>query len=292
MKQPKIFILAGGSGKRLFPLSTINVPKQFLKIASSYSFLQKTILRLLNICSATNIIIIGSENHRDCLIGQVKELGLENKIHLYYEKKSYNTARALFWGLDQALKEKILNYDDTVIVSPSDHAFSDDLLFINQLKEALCLYDQTNILCFSIKPSTTNSNFGYIKYRFNETSKIKKVIGFIEKPCKSICKRIFNESWEYNTGIYVFSYMSILSEAITHCPEIFDLIFCKKGDNTYCLSIDQALIQKTKKLHVYQLNQIEWIDIGSWENLERYLLEFNQSKIQNTLLFQEQTVNS
>ena len=118
------------------------------------------------------------------------------------------------------------------------------------------------------------------------------MIGFIEKPCKSICKRIFNESWEYNTGIYVFSYMSILSEAINHCPEIFDLIFCKKGDNTYCLSIDQALIQKTKKLHVYQLNQIEWIDIGSWENLERYLLEFNQSKIQNTLLFQEQTVNS
>src|SRR5579883_2881456 len=48
-----IIILCGGSGKRLYPLSTEDMPKQFLKIIpynnTHISLLEKTIIRLLNI---------------------------------------------------------------------------------------------------------------------------------------------------------------------------------------------------------------------------------------------------
>ena len=46
----KVIILAGGSGKRLWPLSRDLMPKQFLSIVEPESMLQTTLKRLSHLC--------------------------------------------------------------------------------------------------------------------------------------------------------------------------------------------------------------------------------------------------
>ena len=48
----KIVILAGGSGTRLWPLSRVAYPKQFLKIWDETSFLQKRLAEVSIVSSA------------------------------------------------------------------------------------------------------------------------------------------------------------------------------------------------------------------------------------------------
>ena len=45
-KKIVVVLLAGGSGKRLWPLSREEYPKQFLKLYNDKTLLQNTILRL------------------------------------------------------------------------------------------------------------------------------------------------------------------------------------------------------------------------------------------------------
>jgi mannose-1-phosphate guanylyltransferase len=54
----KAFILAGGGGTRLWPLSRALYPKQFLKIFGRYSLFQKTLKRLSGICSPYVMVVL------------------------------------------------------------------------------------------------------------------------------------------------------------------------------------------------------------------------------------------
>lgn len=57
-------ILAGGKGKRLWPLSTDKEPKQFLKIFNELSLFQKTLKRSLNFLNPEEIYVVTNENYR------------------------------------------------------------------------------------------------------------------------------------------------------------------------------------------------------------------------------------
>ncbi|WP_339041490.1 sugar phosphate nucleotidyltransferase [Candidatus Lariskella endosymbiont of Hedychridium roseum] len=50
-------ILCGGVGKRVWPLSSDKMPKQFLKIESEHSSLQETIKRFTSNCFKKPIIM-------------------------------------------------------------------------------------------------------------------------------------------------------------------------------------------------------------------------------------------
>ena len=54
----KVIILAGGRGKRLWPISKENLPKQFLPLITKESMLEITIKRAMKIVDPKNIYII------------------------------------------------------------------------------------------------------------------------------------------------------------------------------------------------------------------------------------------
>ena len=59
-----IFILAGGSGSRLWPFSRHMTPKQFLNLGSTHeSLLQETFRRLKGFADEKQIRVIGSHSH-------------------------------------------------------------------------------------------------------------------------------------------------------------------------------------------------------------------------------------
>ena len=61
-------ILTGGSGKRLWPLSTSDVPKPFISFDGQYSLFQNTLQRLdklnTSIGQLNNPIIVCNQNHQ------------------------------------------------------------------------------------------------------------------------------------------------------------------------------------------------------------------------------------
>jgi len=74
-----IAILCGGSGPRLWPLSTASNPKQFLPVLSPDSLLTQTINRALKIVPLDHIYIVTNRNYQQTI-----------KIHLPVNFPSQN----------------------------------------------------------------------------------------------------------------------------------------------------------------------------------------------------------
>ena len=80
-KAPKdhyVVIVAGGVGSRLWPLSRRARPKQFLKLFSDQSFIQKVYKRAQRITPKENIFIVAPENYSEYLKLYIPEFPLSN----------------------------------------------------------------------------------------------------------------------------------------------------------------------------------------------------------------------
>ena len=89
-------ILSGGIGSRLWPLSRISFPKQYINLnpSNNYSLLQNTLLRLVGIKGLQSPIVICNEEQRFIAAEQIKELNIApNSIIL--EPFGRNTAPAI-----------------------------------------------------------------------------------------------------------------------------------------------------------------------------------------------------
>ena len=76
----KIVIFAGGSGRRLWPISLKSSPKQFEPIIGSRSTLQLAVDRVKDTYGAENIFISTNEMYIPIIQKQLPELPVENLI--------------------------------------------------------------------------------------------------------------------------------------------------------------------------------------------------------------------
>ncbi|MBL8521948.1 MAG: NTP transferase domain-containing protein, partial [Betaproteobacteria bacterium] len=108
-------ILAGGSGTRLWPLSRMSLPKQFLSLdgQAQETLLEATVSRLFPIVERPDVLIV---------TGAAAAKG-EALVHLsafntLLEPAARNTAAAI--GL-AALKFELDGIDPVMVVLPADH---------------------------------------------------------------------------------------------------------------------------------------------------------------------------
>lgn len=94
-------IMAGGSGSRLWPLSRLTYPKQFLTLEGEQTMLQQTISRL-NKLEIECPVVICNEEHRFIVAEQLRQINALNEIIL--EPIGRNTAPAVALAAIQCLK--------------------------------------------------------------------------------------------------------------------------------------------------------------------------------------------
>lgn len=86
MAQSKLYpvVMAGGSGSRLWPLSRVLYPKQFLCLKGDLTMLQTTICRL-NGVECESPVVICNEQHRFIVAEQLRQLNklTENIILMF-----------------------------------------------------------------------------------------------------------------------------------------------------------------------------------------------------------------
>lgn len=260
-------ILAGGSGSRLWPLSRELYPKQLLNLYAEKSLLQSTFERLNKFIPAENIISVTNSKHSANVRMQLGTLS-ENSIILS-EPISKNTAPAIALSVKYIFENS--KNDETVLVVPSDLLIEDNDKFIQTIREAQKYVDEGFIVTFGIKPTYPEIGFGYI---CAEDGKVKS---FTEKPDVETAQKYLDEgNYFWNSGIFMFKTSTILSECEHHCPEIAKIIKninCSDKNIPFtefekmpCISIDYAVMEKSKKLAMVELKS-DWKDLGSWKSI-------------------------
>jgi len=286
-------ILCGGSGTRLWPISRHSMPKQFTKIFDNKSLFEMTLERNSSYCDS--IMIVSNENQYFLALDQSKENSkLPNKYLL--EPIGRNTAPAI------ALSCFDYDYDDIVLITPSDHLIKNKKKYYKMLDRASELARLGNIVIFGIEPDFAETGFGYIEANGED------VLGFKEKPnFETATSYIESGGYYWNSGMFCFKAGVFLDELKKYSPKIYDMSKkafqnTKYSDNLMKIakedmlnipedSIDYAVIEKSKLVKMVKAD-IEWSDVGSFEALDKEIAKDNNGNSLNESLFSIDSYNN
>jgi len=278
-------ILAGGGGKRLFPLSTKQKPKYLLKINSPKTLLEETIERAIKIQEKINKTHRYSKNFPIVLVANIKQKKAISsiirkfrkvKIMEIYEPLMKNTAPAIYFAAKK-ISEKF--GDCVMIVMPSDHKIEGDENFLKSAQSAYEAAKQNFIATFGIVPTHPETGYGYVKIsKYNPLISVNgiqvfKAEKFTEKPTREKAEE-YLKSGEYfwNSGIFAFKSSVILDELkkFTKIPETFEKYQVKKAyEIVEEISIDYAVCEKSDKIVCIPAN-FRWSDIGSFKAIKEF----------------------
>src|SRR5579872_4546396 len=102
----KIIVLAGGCGKRLWPLSSSACPKQFLAFGGRESLLQITLRRFLQRFAPEDFLIVTQNAYASLIQEQVRHIDKRLEQRIFIEPARKNTAPALFWAVEHLLNNE------------------------------------------------------------------------------------------------------------------------------------------------------------------------------------------
>lgn len=269
-------IIAGGSGTRLWPLSTSSYPKHLLKLTSERTLLQSAYDRARKL--GETIYVVTEASHADHVREQLPDLPDEAFL---IEPGRRGTAHCIVMALDTVGRKH--NHDDTIAFIHSDHHIRDIEGFARSFRTAEKVSSENSeITLIGIEPTYPATGFGYIERDavIDEDSGVYNVESFKEKPDFDTAQR-YVESGNYlwNCGYFVGSVNTFLNEMKQSAPELlssYEQLAAVQENNSEEYSqaylgldnqvIDVALIEKASKLAVVSA-RFDWMDVGSFKDL-------------------------
>jgi len=280
MKNEKLFglIMAGGIGSRFWPLSTPEMPKQFLDILGvGKSLLQLTFERLKKTIPPHQIYILTNLNYASIVAEQLPML---KEAQIICEPERKNTAPCILYA---ALKIKKINPNSTLIVAPSDHLILNESLFNDQLEIAISEAQNNHLVTLGVKPTRPDIGYGYIEFESNSTPVAGQVFAvkqFREKPdLQTATEFLSSGNFYWNAGIFIWKIDAILYAFQKYQPvllELFSRISIDSSTEQHDLalafktcidiSIDFAILEHADNVSVV-LTSFDWSDLGTWGSL-------------------------
>jgi mannose-1-phosphate guanylyltransferase / mannose-6-phosphate isomerase len=281
----KIIILAGGQGKRLWPISTQEFPKQFMHFGDSESLLKRTVKRFFKNELFEEVYIVTHEQYASHTLGEVQALDSGFSSRLLIEPYSKNTAPAIAWSIRKLLERDLIDPDEKIITLPIDHIFSDETVVLQQLLEAADAMRTEEIIAFGVECDYPATGYGYIKQGKELYSKSFQVELFVEKPTEHKAKELLREgNWLWNVGIYIFSAQTYWKELLKSHKVLYEIAIGNEyREEDYQklqpISIDDAVVTDAGALRVRVLQNTEWSDVGSWNSLYKLLASNRNASI-------------
>ncbi|MBX6351788.1 MAG: mannose-1-phosphate guanylyltransferase [Thermoflavifilum sp.] len=264
-------ILAGGSGERLFPYSSENLPKQFLPLVGQRSMLQETYTRLRKHFTADHIYVVTLASFVETVLYQLPAV---TQRQIIVEPARRDTAGAIALAL-----AKLRRQYDVLLFCPADHHIQDGEEWDTALETALAAAERDRtITLFGIVPNYPETGYGYVEYE-RQDGPVCRVIAFHEKPSRDVALRMVQSGrYLWNCGIFAIPCDTGTRAFAQHLPQHHALI--EKGpdgiDETDFLalpkvSIDYGLMEKANEEVAIVPAYFPWNDLGSWTALERVL---------------------
>ncbi len=273
-------ILAGGTGRRLWPTSTTELPKQFIDFfGTGRTLLQQTFDRFVRFIPRENIFISTFEDYVPTVREQLPEV---DDDHILPEPVQLNTAQAAVWGTWHVALQ---NPNARVVVTPADQLIQREDVFVEQVQKGLDFVGEKQaFLALGVKPTTPNTAYGYIQMgdELNGMG-LYKVQSFSEKPAMDYAQ-MFMESGEFlwNTGIFLWTAQllgdtlaeknkreSVPVEALARQMVSIaeEMKFVRSVfSNEMPRSVDIFVLETCRNVAVQECN-FGWADIGCWSEL-------------------------
>lgn len=271
-------IIAGGSGSRLWPLSTNQYPKHLLNLVDDESLLQATYRRAKRL--SKSIYVVTAADHSDDLRKQLPELGDDAFI---VEPDRRDTAGCFVEALHHIQSRH--NHDEPIAFMHADHYIRDVAGFINSFKIAQQVAKKhRRITLVGIEPTHPATGFGYIQKdtAVDEESQAYQVLMFKEKPEFKVAQQyVRSGQYLWNAGYFVGSVNTFLSTMEEYAPDLkqnYDRLVATSDRESYDtvflsfekIAIDYALMEKTKNLLVVPAT-FDWMDLGSFNDVHQAL---------------------
>ena len=277
-KKFRPIILAGGSGKRLWPLSTKKRPKQFISLFGDLSLFDLTLQRVNNRDIFKKPIVVTSEEYLTLVEESLAKTGLEVEM-VFLEPESKNTFPALALPVLAAISKK---EEERYMVMPSDHYIPFNKSFYETSSNIQNLFKRDALILLGVVPNSPSTEYGYIS-TIPSSNILKKVKSFIEKPELEKAKRLIKQpDTLWNSGIFCFDGKWLSQSIKQKNPDLHSLMMrllpTEELNQLYFypnreqfsqledISFDKAFVESNLDTFVASLDA-GWTDLGSWHSL-------------------------
>ncbi|GCE24759.1 mannose-1-phosphate guanylyltransferase [Dictyobacter alpinus] len=278
MKHLNAVILAGGSGTRLWPLSTPSFPKQFLPLPSGQSMIQETLERVAPLVTPEQSWVVTGKSMADLV---QEHLPTVPAHHILREPMGRNSAPAIAWAAASIARQ---DPDAIMAIFSADAVITHVEGLRSTLNLAYELAEQGKLVTIGIQPTSPETGYGYIRFAEEVSSgsgyTAFQVERFVEKPNLATAQSYLDDGhYVWNAGIFIWSVKAILAEFEQHLPDIAKKIYqivdkasTDEAQNTLdtlwtelqSISIDYGILEKTSQLVVIPA-QLGWNDVGNWQ---------------------------
>lgn len=275
-------ILAGGDGSRLKSLTRAIAgderPKQFCPILGTETLLDRTRKRIAMKVASENTYLSLTKKHEEFYRAPLWDVRSEQLI---VQPESKGTAPAILYSL---LRIAAKAPNATVAFFPSDHYFSNDELFMDQVETAFQAIELVpdSVVLLGIEPEKPETAYGWIQPALslfdNLPKGISRVEKFWEKPSSKSARMLMSAGCLWNSFVMIGSVDAFLAMFRKHLPGTFRVFNVSKSkfgaphEASIIRSIygwlpetnfsSEVLEKATKQLIVMRVGDVGWCDWG------------------------------
>jgi len=287
-------MFAGGTGKRFWPASRKQSPKQFLSVIGDKPLigLKYDYLRLG--FNPQDIYLSTGEQYNGEVQNLLPEMPSENFI---FEPEMRDNGPAALYAVLYIARH---NLDEVISIQWSDHFIKKPEVFVKALVEAEKLVlSEGKAVIMGVPPRFPSPHRGYIKYGKKIKSLDSKTelmlcefIRFVEKPSAEVAKEyVQSGDYSWNPAYFVATGRQIVEKYKTFAPEMYEEINAIATNNfddhsklryknvekigfdyifSENLSPDEALVVNV---------DMGWSDVGEWVALKETLETNNDENV-------------
>jgi len=269
-------IIAGGSGTRLWPLSTPEYPKHLLKLTGERTMIQQSYDRAAKL--GDTVYVVTEASHAHHVREQLPELP---DGAFLIEPGRRGTAHCIAFALDYIARHH--DHNEPVAFIHADHHVRDTAGFASSFQVAAKVATENNeIVLIGVEPTFPSVGFGYIERSeaIDADRGVYRVKSFREKPDYETAQQyLATGNYLWNCGYFVGSVNIFLNEMQRSAPDLdanfkalaaIDNRDSQQYVDTYLAFdnqvIDVALIERAQSLAVVSAG-FDWMDVGSFKDL-------------------------
>jgi mannose-1-phosphate guanylyltransferase len=273
-------IMAGGTGTRLWPLSTQEKPKQTQSFLGDESLFQEAVRRIKPLVGLDRVLVVAGSRLVEELRRQEPCIPEANFV---VEPAGMGTAPCIGLTAVHVVKR---SPGSVMVVLTADHHIGDVVGFHAALRTAVDAANKGHLVTLGIEPGEPSTGYGYIEHgdlvdRVRGL-RVLRVSRFTEKPDRTTASEMVGSGrYSWNSGMFIWRVGRILEEFRSHMPELYDqlsVIGDAVGSPSYGEvleaswrhvpreTIDYGVMEKASDVVVIPVD-IGWSDLGTWSSV-------------------------
>ena len=279
-----VLIMAGGSGKRLWPLSRQDMPKQLLKVLGGKSLLRIAYERLEGLVPPEQVLVCTGADYAHVVAEELPEVSAQNILG---EPEGRDSLNAVAWP---AAVLSARDPDAVVAVVTADQIMHPVETFRAALAEgfAVAEADPSALVTFGVVPTSPHTGYGYLRHAepLPGHPEVRTVAEFKEKPDLTTAQAYLESgSYWWNAGMFVWRASTLLDQLARLHPDTHTLVTALAAEpgrlaeiypQLLKISVDYAVMEPVSQgrgsAHVVAVRlPIVWHDVGGFASLSEHL---------------------